>query len=118
MPILKLSERRLTPEAVEIVVDGELDLAVASRLQQAIDESGSGSTLIHLARRTFIDSTGIAVVLRARRLHGQEGGGRMVVHSPSVQVLRVLKITGLTENGLVFPDRDEALATIAALEAH
>jgi stage II sporulation protein AA (anti-sigma F factor antagonist) len=118
MAILKLSERRLTSGAVEIVVDGELDLAVAPQLQRAIDEAGPGSMLIDLASCTFIDSTGIAVVLRAHQLHGEEGGGRVVVHSPSDQVLRVLTITGLTEDGLVFPGRDEALAAIAALGAY
>jgi anti-anti-sigma factor len=114
MAALKLTERRLTPEVVEILVDGELDLAVAPQLQRAIDESGPGSMLIDLARCTFIDSTGIAVVLRAHQLYGREGGSRVVVHSPSAQVLRILTVTGLTDNGLVFPDRDEA---IAALEA-
>jgi anti-anti-sigma factor len=109
--ILELTERLLPDGAVEIEVDGEVDLSVADRLQNAIENAGSGSTLIDLTRCTFIDSTGIAVILRAHRLCAEDGG-RLVAHSPSRQVLRVLTITGLTGNGLVFADRDEASAAL------
>jgi anti-anti-sigma factor len=68
MSILKLTEHRLTPDALEIEVDGELDLSVAGQLQEAIDGAGSVATLIDLTRCTFIDSTGIAVILRANQL--------------------------------------------------
>jgi anti-anti-sigma factor len=114
MGILKLTERRLATGAVEIAVDGELDLSVADQLQQAIDGDGSGATLIDLADCSFIDSTGIAVFLRARRLRDQDGGGRIVLHSPSDQVLRVLTVTGLTGGGLLYGDRDAALAALDA----
>ena len=111
MPRLKLTERRLAAGAQEIEVEGELDLSVADQLQGAIDGSESRVTLIDLASCTFIDSTGIAVILRAYRERGEDGG-RIVVHSPSDQVLKVLTITGLTSDGLVFPDRDEAIAAL------
>lgn len=111
MPRLKLTERRLAAGAQEIEVEGELDLSVADQLQGAIDGSESSVTLIDLASCTFIDSTGIAVILRAYRERGEDGG-RIVVHSPSDQVLKVLTITGLTGDGLVFPDRDEAIAAL------
>jgi anti-anti-sigma factor len=114
MGILKLTERRLATGAVEIAVDGELDLSVADQLQQAIDGDGSGATLIDLADCSFIDSTGIAVFLRARRLRDQDGGGRILLHSPSDQVLRVLTITGLTGDGLIYGDRDAAIAALDA----
>jgi anti-anti-sigma factor len=109
--MLKVTVRRLADGATEIGVEGELDLAVADQLQAAIDGALAGTTLIDLSRCTFIDSTGIAVILRAHRL-GEQDGGRCVAHSPSRQVLRVLTITGLTDNGLVFADRDEANAAL------
>jgi stage II sporulation protein AA (anti-sigma F factor antagonist) len=109
--MLKLTEHRLADDTSEIEVDGELDLSVADQLQAAIDGAGPGSTLIDLSRCTFIDSTGIAVILRAHRLR-EEDGGRIVVHSPSDQVLRIFTVTGLTGNGLVFADRGEASAAL------
>jgi hypothetical protein len=41
-----------------------------------------------------------------------EDGGRIVLHSPSKQALRVLKIAGLTGDGLLYGDRDAALAAL------
>lgn len=107
--MLQLTERRLPDGATEIEVDGELDLSVADQLQRALDEAGPGSTLIDLKYCTFIDSTGIAVIVRAHREWAEDGGGRLVVHSPCDQVLRVLTTTGLTGIGLVFESREAAL---------
>ncbi len=107
--MLQLTARQLPDGATEIEVDGELDLSVADRLQAAIDEAGPGPTLIDLRYCTFIDSTGIAVILRAHRKL-EEDGGRLVVHSLSSPVQRVFTITGLIGNGLVFADRAEASA--------
>jgi hypothetical protein len=41
-------------------------------------------------------------------------GRRVVTHSPSNQVLRVLEISGLTANGLVFDGLEEALSASTA----
>jgi len=109
MRMLQLTQRQLPDGATEIEVDGELDLSVADRLQEALDEAAPGSTLIDLRYCTFIDSTGIAVILRAHRQREEEGG-RVVVHSLSSSVLRIFTVTGLIGNGLVFVDRDEANA--------
>jgi anti-anti-sigma factor len=114
MPILKLTESRLETGTVEIAVEGELDLSVGEQLQEAIEAADSRSMLIDLAGCTFIDSTGIAVFLRARRLRDEDGGGRLVLHSPTRQVLRVLTVTGLTGDGLLYRDRGAALAALDA----
>jgi stage II sporulation protein AA (anti-sigma F factor antagonist) len=114
VPILKLTEHRLASGVIEIAVDGEVDLSVSEQLQLAIDGAGSAPVLIDLAGCTFLDSTGIAVFLRARRLREEDGDGRLVLHGPSPQVLRVLTVTGLTGKGLLYRDRDAALAALAA----
>jgi anti-anti-sigma factor len=111
MGIVRLTERWPAAGVAEIEVEGELDLSVADQLQEAIDRAESAATLIDLARCSFIDSTGIAVILRAHRRR-DEGGAQVVLHSPSEQVLRVLMVTGLTDNGLAFADRDAALAAL------
>ena len=109
-PTFALSERDLGSGQREIGVSGELDLAVAEQLREAIERCGSSHILIDLADCEFIDSTGIAVLVRARQASAREG--RLVAaHSPSDQVLRVFEITGLTDNGFVFPTRAEALSS-------
>jgi anti-anti-sigma factor len=106
-----LIEQRSDGGPAEIAVEGELDLAVAGELEDALDRAAPASTLVDLSGCAFLDSTGIAVVLRANRRRA-DGDGRIVLHSASTSVLRVLTITGLTEDGLVFGDREEALAAL------
>jgi len=95
----------------ELKVDGELDLAVVDRFKEAIDAAGGGPVLVDLSGCTFLDSTGLAVVLLARR-----EGARVVLHSPSVPVRRILSLVGLTGEGVVFEDRDEAIRALRGQE--
>lgn len=106
MQTFNLIETVLGDGRTEIEVQGELDLAVADQLHDAIERAEGEQVLINLASCDFIDSTGIAVIVRA----SQANGRKVVAHSPSAQVLRVLDVTGLTRNGLVFEQRGQALS--------
>jgi anti-anti-sigma factor len=110
MQPFKLIETALGDGQAEIEVRGELDLAVADQLQEAIERADGQRILISLAGCEFIDSTGIAVLVLASKADGR----RLVVHSPSAQVLRIFDLTGLTGNGLVFEHREEALTACAS----
>jgi anti-sigma B factor antagonist len=111
MRAFKLVEREVSAEVREILVEGELDLAVAEQLREAFDRAGSDCTqiLVGLENCEFIDSTGIAVIVQAHRNFAEEGR-RVVLFAPRSQVLRVLSVTGLTANGLVFESAAEALS--------
>jgi anti-anti-sigma factor len=112
MQSFKLTQTVLEDGGTEIEIHGELDLAVADQLRRAIERSDGEQLLISLASCEFIDSTGIAVIVRA----SQSDGRRLVVHSPSAQVLRILEVTGLMGNGLVFEDRRDALSACASVD--
>jgi len=106
-----LSEREPQPDCREIRVSGELDLAVADQLDEALQRAcrDSSQVLVSLEDCEFIDSSGIAVIIAAyRRLLAD--GGQLAVYGSGNQVHRVLAVTGLTENDLVFADLDGALA--------
>jgi anti-sigma B factor antagonist len=111
MQTFRLIERRLRPGCHEIRIEGEVDLAVADQLAEALERAASehDQVLIGLQRCEFIDSTAIAVIVHAHNKMATEGR-RIVVYAPSSQVHRILSITGLTENGLVFETADEALS--------
>jgi len=113
----KLIEEDLRPDCRKIQVEGELDLAVAGQLEESLVRAGAGyrEVLIDLERCEFIDSTGIAAIVQAHRQLAEQGG-RVVVCAPSAQVLRVLSITGLTANGLVFENVEEALSSTVPAE--
>ncbi len=81
---------------VVIAVSGELDLAVADQFQEAIDRSADASrVLVDLAECEFLDSTGIAVLIRGREALAADGR-TLAISNPRRQVLRVLDVTGLT----------------------
>lgn len=115
MAAFALEQRDIGEGLREIVVRGELDLAVAERLEDAIDAAAEEceGIVVGLAECEFIDSTGIAIVVRAHtRL--SERGRHLFVCCPQDQVERVLDITGLLENGLVYGNLDDAIAAINA----
>jgi anti-anti-sigma factor len=102
-----------------IAVRGELDLSTASDLEGPLDDaiaSGDTSVLIDLSECEFIDSTGIALIVRAwqrlDRSAGGEGSGRVVLCSDNNQVRRVLEITGLELSIPIHGTRDEALSAL------
>ena len=111
----KLIERDFRPGCREILVEGELDLAVADQLVDGLTRAGTECRhlLISLESCEFIDSTGIAVIIRAYNEFA-ERGGRVAVYAPTDQVLRVLSVTGLTSNGMVFENAEEALSAFAS----
>jgi anti-anti-sigma factor len=113
MQRFKVSERDLESGARDIQIEGELDLAVAGQLDEVLVKAVEQyeQVLVGLERCAFIDSSGIAVILRAYN-RMQEEGHRLVVYAPTAQVLRVLSMTGLTANGLVFDSAEEALAAL------
>jgi anti-sigma B factor antagonist len=95
---------------IVLKVTGELDLAVAGELQTTLDKTAPEDVvLLDLSGCEFIDSTGLAVVLHAKKRQ-DKSGGRLALFSASDQVERVLEISGLIRDGLVFADREQALS--------
>jgi anti-sigma B factor antagonist len=115
MQRFKVSERELESGARDIQVEGELDLAVAGELDEVLLKACEQCerVLVGLERCAFIDSSGIAVILRAHN-RMQAEGNRLVIYAPADQVLRVLSMTGLTSNGLVFDSAEQALSALGA----
>ena len=113
MQRFKVTERDLRPGCRDVQIEGELDLAVAGQLDEALNSAVGecDCVLVGLERCSFIDSSGIAVILRAHN-RMEEEGNRLVVYGPTDQVLRVLSMTGLTGNSLVFDSAEEALTAV------
>ncbi|HEY0318457.1 MAG TPA: aminotransferase class I/II-fold pyridoxal phosphate-dependent enzyme [Solirubrobacterales bacterium] len=85
-----------------IRLSGEFDLANASSLEAELEralggadgDGGGGEIVVDMEHLSFIDSTGIAVLIRAV---GHDGEGRRLRFVPSkgLAVQRVLRVTGL-----------------------
>ena len=78
---------------------GELDHAAAAGAMYALTEAAQEylprSCVLDLSGLTFMDSPGVAVVLRAKRLLDRSGA-RFTVQSPPEQARRVLEMAGLS----------------------
>lgn len=79
-----------------VVAAGQIDSHTSPVLDEALDaRPGDGVTGLDLSEVSFIDSSGLRVIVRAHKRH-LENGGRLVIESPSETVVRLLEMTGLT----------------------
>lgn len=86
-------------EARVIRLEGELDLANAGALEEVFDEAlatDANRIVVDLGALTFIDSTGIALLVTTLALDGDAGRLRFLL-SEAPAVARVLKLTGVEE---------------------
>jgi anti-sigma B factor antagonist len=94
---------------------GDVDALTAPQLGRrllGLLEDGKTKVIVDLSRVTFMDSTGIGVLLHAlRRLSVTDG--RLVLVCPTERVLRPFQITGLTRRLPIFRSREEALGVLA-----
>src|SRR4051812_36772931 len=86
-------------------VRGELDMGSALGLAAPLTEianDGEGAVLLDLSGLSFMDSTGMSVLLNARRRLTRQGRGMLVV-CPQGPVLRVFELTSLIDTFRVHP---------------
>jgi anti-sigma B factor antagonist len=82
-----------------VVVSGELDLATVASLRtraQSVVEHSDGDVVLDMSGVTYMDSSGLSVVLEVRELLAQSER-RLVIAEPSESVAAILTICGLTD---------------------
>jgi anti-sigma B factor antagonist len=104
-------------DSIHVVApSGEVDLitspTLARRLLALVDE-GKTHLVVDLSKVTFMDSTGIGVLLNAVRRLGRHKG-RLVLVCPTDRILRPFEISGLVGYLPIFGSREEALGAVAA----
>jgi len=104
-------------EGQTMVVDlhGDLDLNIADKLREALDkkldETPALNLLLDLSNVTFIDSSGLAVLLgRYKRV--SKSGGKVILTGAKPHVRNVLELSGLLRIMEEYPSAGEALAKI------
>jgi len=91
-------------------VEGELDIATAPRMIAAINEAVAdvaAPLVVDLSDVVFMDSTGLALLMNARRRVVRLGQGFAIV-CPGGPISRVFEIADMVESLRVCPDRDTA----------
>jgi anti-sigma B factor antagonist len=97
-----------------VQVGGEVDLSSAPQLEECLQtliaRDGQPRLIVDFRPTTFMDCTGLSVLVRVRkqvRVHG-DGAVRLVITHPSI--LNVFRITGLHA---VFPIYDSLAGALA-----
>lgn len=112
----QLDVGRSEHEGVQVVeLAGEVDINSVQELEAglvAAFEGSAPSVCLDLAALSFIDSSGLAAVVRAH-LAAVEAGGAMVIVAPAGAVRRTFETSGLMGMLSVVDDRDAALAQLA-----
>jgi anti-sigma B factor antagonist len=109
---------RTSRDGVELVlVEGEVDIASASRLISVLNSSVADaikSVIVDLSHVGFMDSTGLALLINANRRLTLRRKGFAVV-CPAGPLRRVFEITDMIDTLHVCPDQESA--ALAALTA-
>jgi anti-sigma B factor antagonist len=114
MRALTISTDQAGPTAVVLSLNGEVDLYTCPELKlnllQVIDE-GATVVVVDLTETTFIDSTGLGVLLRGvERLETE--GGRLAVVCVDPNMTKIFEVTGLNRVFWIYSSREEALAQV------
>lgn len=98
-------------DAVVVQLSGELDVATAPPLRariSALMQTGNCRLVLDLEELTFLDASGLNVLMRAKALAVRDGGWVRLVHLRP-QARRVLHLTRLTQVLAEFPSLTQAL---------
>jgi anti-sigma B factor antagonist len=83
-------------ETAILRISGEVDISTAPQLRERLQQLESRSVVVDLSAMTFIDSTGLGVLVGAfKRL--RERGGDLVLRAPTRSARKVLELTGLSQ---------------------
>jgi anti-sigma B factor antagonist len=110
-------KRSRTDGYVRLAVEGELDIATAPRMISALNETladMAAPLVVDLTHVVFMDSTGLALLMNARRRVVRLGHGFAIV-CPQGPISRVFEIADMVESLRVYPDEESA--RLAATQA-
>lgn len=99
---------RLSEETQLVRVSGELDLYTAPDFERALQLDGvaGGRIVVDLRECTFIDSTGLGILVAADR---RNGGNGLAIVAGSMEVLRAFEVSGLDGRLTLHPTVESAL---------
>jgi anti-sigma B factor antagonist len=96
-----------------VAVSGELDIYASPRLRGTLVDlvqAGARQLVVDTSDVTFIDSTGLGVLIGILK-RVRAAGGQLRVVACGEAVLRMLRVTGLHQVFATFGSLDEALAS-------
>lgn len=98
-----------------VSVFGELDQATAPELRGALDEAvaNGGGVCVDLSECSFIDSSGLSLLVETQRRLGDADRG-FAVCAPRTEVRRLFELTGVDAAVGIFDTCEEAISSLGA----
>jgi anti-sigma B factor antagonist len=115
-PRFRTAERDVDDRTTIVAVDGEIHVSTAPEFSAVLAttiESGRTQIVLDLTGVTFIDSTGLSVLLNALR-RVTRAGGAMALACSNPTVLRLFEITHLDTTFEIHPDPEAAVEAVQA----
>jgi anti-anti-sigma factor len=109
----QVSSDRLADGTPIVTIRGELDLYTAPEFERALCLNGAadGRVVVDLSECTFIDSTGLGILIAADR---RTGGNGLVLVARDLEALRAFGVSGLDRQLRLHPTVESALEGAAA----
>jgi stage II sporulation protein AA (anti-sigma F factor antagonist) len=117
----KVSTSPIDHDGLLISVEGELDLFTVNDVQRSAEPAISARRplLLDLSECPFIDSTGLRLVLKIHEvLTDGEGSGAPMAVVASSDIRKFFSLTAIDLSVPVFPNRGQALKSLAATGSH
>jgi len=115
-PVMEI-EQAVANRALILRLSGELDLKTAPSFKETVLQALGAARLhdlvVNLSAVTFVDSSGIGVLLGSYK-ELQRGGGQVVLVAPQPHVRTVLELAGLARLMPFVTTEAEALELVAA----
>lgn len=102
----------LTDSPNVLALEGEIDLHVSPRIAASLNEmieKRPGRLVVDLTGVTYVDSSGLAVLIEAMQ-NVEEYGGKFLLAGLHENVRSIFEIARLDQVFLIFPHVDAALA--------
>lgn len=112
--LLRLDVEHHDDHAV-ITATGEIDAGTAHQVAAAVTETLAGRAvrvLLDFAEVTFIDSSGLGMLVNAHR-EAADAGSAFAVVRPSEHTRKLIRVLGLDQLLAIYDSPDEALADLA-----
>lgn len=96
VPVQLAIQWRQDAHGVVLALRGEVDLATAPQVEQAIVDAvsqGFSQIVVDLAGVEFVDSVGLSMLIRAQR-HAESNRGSLILRDLRPQTRRLLEVSG------------------------
>jgi anti-anti-sigma factor len=97
-----------------VLVRGEVDIDTAPKLTASLDlamRDSRGAFVVDLCEVTFLDSSGVSVLLHARAFLGREDRDLVIVCPPG-SARRIFELAGIDDLLALFESREQAAASL------